>query len=221
MLRYGFAAIAAMMAAAPLTTAAAAPADTAGAFNGPFVGIQGGWQQDRLRENSVDALGNFGAGHSNGSGFGYGGQVGYDYRLPSNLVLGVEGAVTGRTGHGAFDNGFGQLTSDRFGRTVDATGRIGLVFGPYGGLGYFRGGYTNTRILLDDGIARNAYNRDGYTVGVGYEQAITRHVSARLEYDYSDYGHANTSATAVDYGDVASSTRLHRNAVTAGLNYHF
>ena len=221
MIKFGFAAIAAVLAAAASTAAAAAPADTAGAFNGPFVGIQGGWQQDRLRYNSVDALGNFSSGHSNGSGFGYGGQVGYDYRLQSNLVLGAEASVTGRTGHAAFDNGFGQLANDRFGRTINATGRLGMVFGASGGLGYFRGGYSNTRILFDDGVARQGYNRDGYTVGVGYEQAITRHVSARLEYNYADYGHGDATPTAVDYGAVSGDTRLHSNAVTAGLNFHF
>ena len=221
MIKLGFAAIAAALAAASAVGAAAAPVDSATAFNGPFVGIQGGWQQDRLRYNSADALGNFGSGRNNGSGFGYGGQVGYDLRLQSNLVLGVEGSVTGRTGHGAFDNGFGQLATDRFGRTVNATGRLGVVFGPYGGLGYVRGGYSNTRILLDDGVARNGYNRDGYTVGVGYEQSLTRHVSARLEYNYADYGHSDATATAVDYGQVAGQTRLHSNAVTAGLNFRF
>ena len=61
----------------------------------------------------------------------------------------------------------------------------------------------------------------GYTVGVGYEQSLTRHVSARLEYNYADYGHSDATATAVDYGQVAGQTRLHSNAVTAGLNFRF
>ena len=217
MIKYGFAAIAAVLAAG----VSAAPVDPATSFNGPFVGIQGGWQQDRLSLASTDGLGNFGYGRRTADGFGYGGQVGYDYRFSGNLVLGGEVAVTGRTGHDDLIDSFGNVTSERYGRTVDATGRLGLVFGPYGGLGYVRGGYSNTRILLTDPVARNAYNRDGYTVGAGYEQGITRHVSARLEYDYSDYGHGNAGATAADYGLAGASERLHRNAVTAGLNFHF
>ena len=218
MFKYGFAAVAAVMAAAPVV---AAPGDGPLAFNGPFAGIQGGWQQDRLSLTSIDNAGVIGYGRRAADGFGYGGQVGYDYRLPSNLVLGVEGSVTGKTGHDNLVDSFGDLTSERYGRTVNATGRLGLVFGPYGGLGYVRGGYSNTRILLTDPVARYGFNRDGYTVGVGYEQGITRHVSARLEYDYSDYGRGNADVVAADNGLSGASERLHRNAVTAGLNFHF
>ena len=217
MIKYGFAAVAALMAAA----ASAAPADGPVSFNGPFVGIQGGWQQDRLSLTTIDNAGLIGYGRRSSDGFGYGGQVGYDYRFQPNLVLGAEVAVTGRTGSDYLVDSVGNATNERFGRTVDATGRLGLVFGQTGGLGYVRGGYTNTRLLLTDGIARNGYNRDGYTVGVGYEQPIARRVSARLEYNYSDYGHGNADATGADYGLNGASERLHRNAVTAGLNFHF
>ena len=217
MIKLGFAAVAAVMAAA----AGAAPVNPTTSFSGPFVGVQGGWQQDRLSLSSIDDLGNTGYGRRTADGFGYGGQVGYDYRLPSNLVLGAEVAVTGKTGSDVLLDSFGDATSERYGRTVDATGRLGLVFGQAGGLGYVRGGYSNTRILLTDADARNGYNRDGYTVGAGYEQPIARHVSARIEYDYSDYGHGNAGATAADDGLASASEKLHRNAVTAGLNFHF
>ncbi len=199
--------------------ASAAPADTA--FSGPFVGIQGGWQQDRLSLRSFDGLGDVGYGRRNADGVAYGGQVGYDYRLRSNLVVGVEGAVTGKTGHDNLVDGFGNVTGERYGRTVDATARLGYVFPQTGGLGYVRGGYSNTRILLTDPVTRNGYNRDGYVVGVGYEQAVARHVSARLEYDYSDFGRSQAIPTAIDYGYAGSEARLHRNAITAGLNFHF
>jgi outer membrane immunogenic protein len=217
MIKFGFAAVAAVLAAG----VSAAPVDPATTFNGPFVGIQGGWQQDRLSLSSVDKFGNFGYGRRTADGFGYGGQVGYDYRLPSNFVLGAEVAVTGKTGSDYLVDSFGDVTNERYGRTVNATGRLGFVFPSTGGLGYVRGGYSNTRILLTDAVTRNGYNRDGYTVGAGYEQPVARHVSARIEYDYSDYGHGDASATAVDYGLAGGTERLHRNAVTAGLNFHF
>ncbi len=218
MIRYAFAAVAAVLTA---VSAAAAPADGPATFNGPFVGVQGGWQQDRLSLSSVDGLGNYAYGHRNADGFAYGGQVGYDVRFSGNVVLGGEVAVTGKTGHDDLVDSFENLTSERYGRTIDATGRLGLVFGPYGGLGYFRGGYSNTRLLLTDPVARHAFDRDGYTVGVGYEQNLSRRVSARLEYDYSDYGRGDASLVAADYGLAGASERLHRNAVTAGLNFHF
>ncbi len=218
MIKLNFA-VAAAVAVAAGSVAHAAPADAA--FSGPFVGIQGGWQQDRLSLRSFDGLGDVGYGSRSADGFGYGGQVGYDYRLPSNLVVGVEAAVTGRTGHDNLIDGFGNVTSERYGRTVDATARLGYVFPATGGLGYVRGGYANTRLLLTDPVGRQAYNRDGYTVGVGYEQAVARHVSARLEYNYADYGRDDVPSTAIDYGYAGSQARLRSNAVTAGLNFHF
>lgn len=218
MIRLLSVAIAAAMTAASAT---AAPVDNGIAFNGPFAGLQGGWQQDRVRSFSIDQTGNGAYGRETGSGFAYGGQVGYDYRLRSNLVIGGEAAVTGRTGQNNLFDTSGAYESVRFGRTVDVTGRLGYVLPSTGGLAYVRGGYSNTRLLLTDAVARNGYNRDGYTVGVGYEQPIARRVSARLEYDYSGYGRDQATGTAIDYGYAGSSTRLHRNAVTAGLNFHF
>lgn len=218
MIKFRFAAVAAALAAVP---AMAAPVDPATTFNGPFVGIQGGWQQDRLSLTSIDNAGLIGYGRRTADGVGYGGQVGYDYRLRSNLVLGAEASVTGKTGSDTLFDSFGDAVGERYGRTVNATGRLGFVFNQTGGLGYVRGGYSNTRILLTDAVGRNGYNRDGYTVGAGYEQPIARHVSARLEYDYSDYGHGNADAMGADYGLNGASERLHRNAVTAGLNFRF
>jgi outer membrane immunogenic protein len=217
MIKYGFAAVAAMMAAA----ASAAPGDAPLTFNGPFVGIQGGWQQDRGRLQTIDNAGLITTSGRNGDGFGYGGQVGYDYRLPSNFVLGGEVSVTGRTGSNGFADPYGDDYNLRLGRTVNVTGRLGYVFPATGGLGYVRGGYSNARFLLDDAVARDAFNRDGYTVGVGYEQPIARHVNARLEYNYSDYGHGDVGPTAVDYGFSDGNARFRRNAVTAGIDFHF
>lgn len=218
MFKFGFAAIAAVLAAASAT---AAPVDSSTAFNGPFVGIQGGWQQDEQRLQTTTGAGLVTGSRKNGAGFGYGGQVGYDYRLPGNFVLGAEVAVTGRTSDDGIVDASGNVYDLRLGRTVDATGRAGYVVSATGGLAYVRGGYANARFLLNDAVARNAFNRDGYTVGVGYEQPIARHVSARLEYDYSDYGRGYLGQTAADYGLADARERFRRNAVTAGINIHF
>jgi outer membrane immunogenic protein len=214
-------ALAATAAAIVATGAQAAAAPGAPfAFNGPFAGIQGGWQQDRQRLQTLDTNGGIATSGQNGSGFGYGGQIGYDYRLPSNFVLGAEVSVTGRTGSNRLVDPFGETFGLRLGRTVNATGRLGYVFST-GGLGYVRGGYSNARFLIDDAVAHNRYNRDGYTVGVGYEQPVARHVNARIEYDYSDYGRDTTTAVGQDYGFADARSKFRRNAVTAGLDFHF
>jgi outer membrane immunogenic protein len=191
-----------------LLAVAAVPAFAQGsgqAFNGPFIGVQGGWQQDRLSVTTTGA--NPGSASVKGSGFAYGGQLGYDLRFSGNAVIGVEGSLTGRTGS---TNVAGYDLST--GRTFNATARLGYVVAP-STLVYARGGYSNARFSIDNGIAKDSGNRDGFTVGGGIEQVVARNVSARLEYAYSDYGSEN-----VAFGARA---KLSRNAVTAGLNYRF
>ncbi len=192
-----------------------------GPFNGPFVGIQGGWQQDDQKLQTLDRLGFVATTRRAGSGFAYGGEAGWDFRLLPNLVLGGEVGVTGRTDDDGLIDPSGNAYDLRLGRTIDATGRVGLVVPGPGGLAYVRGGYSNARFNLSDVVARNGFDRDGYTVGAGYEQPLTRHVNARLEYDYSDYGRDTLSQTAADDGFADARERFHRNAVKAGIDLHF
>jgi len=192
---------------------AAVPTLAAEPFNGPYVGVQGGWQQDRqtlrLTDNGVTAR----TTNSN-SGFAYGGQIGYDLRLSPGTVLGGEVAVTGRTGTGTLNDGVDAVAISQ-GRTIAATARLGYLIDPQGLL-YVRGGYANTRFTVDDGFGAESGNRDGFTVGAGYERMLGSNVSARLEYAYSGFGSEDLPGI-VDSADV----KFNRHAVTAGLNYRF
>jgi outer membrane immunogenic protein len=195
----------------------AAPAEP---FNGPFVGVQGGWQQDheQLRIDDAGTIDRFG---DRKAGFTYGAQAGWDFRLTPQIVAGVEASATGRTGRERFDDGAGNSFRLRDGRTFGATARLGYLVTP-NGLLYARGGYENARFKLDaDGSGGFARNRDGYVAGVGYEQALTKTVSARLEYDYSNFGHDRLNGLANDLGVDSARVKYERNAVTAGLNLHF
>jgi outer membrane immunogenic protein len=204
--------------AVALAAVPALAADDANNFNGPYVGVQGGWQQDRqtlrLTDNGVTAK----ATNSN-SGFAYGGQIGYDLRLSPNTVLGGEVALTGRTGTGTLSDGTQSVDISQ-GRTITATARLGYLIDPQGLL-YVRGGYANTRYTLRDGTVKSSGNRDGFTVGAGYERMLATNVSARLEYAYSGFGSEDlpdlATGLAVDKADV----KFNRHAVTAGLNYRF
>lgn len=192
---------------------AAVPTLAADAFNGPYVGIQGGWQQDRqtvrLTTNGVTARAT-----NRNSGVAYGGQIGYDLRLSPGTVLGAEVALTGRSGSGTLDDGIGPVDISQ-GRTIAATARLGYLIDPQGLL-YVRGGYANTRFTVDDGFGADSGNRDGFTAGAGYERMLGSNVSARLEYAYSDFG-SEDLAGIVDRADL----KFNRHAVTAGLNYRF
>lgn len=195
----------------------AAPVFAQGApesFNGPFVGIQGGWQQDRQKLETGSALT---SGTLKSDGVTYGGQVGYDFRLSPSTVLGAEVSLTGRTGDTTLNDGFDSYEL-RQGRTVAATARLGFL-ATQDGLLYARGGYANARYTLKDAPFEASEDRDGYTVGAGYEQMLGRNASARIEYNYSDFGKDKFSTVGLP-NDTAE-LNYRRHAVTAGLNFRF
>jgi len=187
-------------------------------FNGLYAGIQGGWQQDR-QTLRVTSGGTETKAVSKDDGLAYGGQVGYDFRLSPSTVFGVEVALTGRTGNGRFNNGAGIADLSQ-GRTVSATGRLGYLVDP-SGLLYVRGGYANGQYKLDNGLTRVSEDRDGYTVGAGYERMLTQNVSARVEYNYSDFGKDDLPVVAAALAATSADLKYRRHAVTAGINFRF
>ncbi len=201
MSRFIFAALAAATLAAP-----ALAADGDKPFQGPFIGVQLGWQQDRqsLTTSTVPAT----TARAKGDGFAYGGQIGYDFQIGS-AVLGLETAITGRTGR----TDFAAFDVEQ-GRTINVTGRAGWLITPEGLL-YARGGYSNARFSISNPTGPSE-NRDGYLVGVGYEHRLGRNVSARIEYNYSDYGNDQL----VGVGGPAT-LNYHRHAVMTGVNFRF
>ena len=55
-----------------------------------------------------------------------------------------------------------------------------------------------------------------YTVGAGYEQMLGKNVSARIEYNYSDYGNDTLPGPGGP-----STINYHRHAVMTGVNFRF
>jgi outer membrane immunogenic protein len=191
-------------------------AQSAEPFNGAFIGAQAGWQQDR-QTLEVRAGNTTTSIRESGDGFLYGGQIGYDFRLGGPAVLGLEVGLTGRTGGQTFLDGV-----DRFrltqGRTFTTTARLGVLTDPQG-LAYVRGGYTNARFTADDGFDRESANRDGWTLGAGYERSLGGNLSARLEYNYSDFGRDRLSF--IEAPGVGADLKFRRHAVTTGVNFRF
>lgn len=194
----------ALLAAAAITGPAAA--QDAQNFNGPFVGVQLGWQQDR--QSLVTGTVPPATVRAKGDGFAYGGQIGYDFNLGS-AVVGIETSLTGRSGTNSFP------TFDlEAGRTINVTGRAGFLVSPEGLL-YARGGYSNARFNIVNPVGP-AETRDGWTIGAGYEHVLGRNVSARLEYNYADYGDDLLPGVGG-----AGRLNYHRHAVMTGLNFRF
>lgn len=192
--------------------------EAANNFNGPFVGIQAGWQQDRQKAGEGAVL--FDPESRSDSGLAYGGHVGYDFRLAPSLVVGAEVALTGRTGSGVIGDGIFLYQLNQ-GRTVVASGRLGYL-ATSDDLIYVRGGYANARSTTSGGPGNGRFsiNREGYLIGAGYEHILAQSVSARIEYGYSDLGD-DKFFNSISGPDGVTIKSYARHAITAGVNFRF
>jgi len=158
--------------------------------------------------------------NSNGRFLG-GLQGGADYQFAPNWVLGVEGQYSWLSGNvGAVFPGTFAYTNNQRG-LGSVTGRLGYTWGP--GLLYVKGGYAysdNNESVTFGGVpvafAINGNHRDGYTVGAGLEYMFAPSWSAKIEYQYYNFGKANF-ITPVGLGSFTTDD----HTVKAGLNYHF
>ncbi len=166
-----------------------------------------------------------------------GGQIGYNFQF-GWAVLGVEadGSWASLRGSGicntttfflncsAKANGFATVTA-RLGADFDRT----LVY-LKGGAAWMREDSTISNVALPPLAtafsSTLSNNRSGYTIGMGIEYAFTLHWSAKLEYDFMDFGTKRynfpvTSATiaVANFNNWDLIDRFHE--VKAGVNYHF
>ena len=167
-------------------------------FQGPYIGAQVGWNQDKAVGAQNDA-------------FAGGVFAGYDHEVVPNVVLGVEGGFSLGASDRVGPHGANRATLDpRY--SFDASARAGYVIGERNLL-YVRGGYANTRARLTRDISGVAVsdqdNYDGWFVGGGIERKLLDNVSTRVEYRYSDLG------------DNLSTGKYERHQVLAGVAYRF
>jgi outer membrane immunogenic protein len=158
--------------------------------------------------------------NSNGRFLG-GLQGGADYQFAPNWVLGVEGQYSWLSGNvgAVFPGSFAYNNNQRGLGSV--TGRVGYTWGP--GLLYVKGGYAysdNNESVTFGGapvaFAINGDHRNGYTVGAGLEYMFAPSWSAKIEYQYYNFGSANF-ITPVGLGSFTTDD----HTVKAGLNYRF
>jgi outer membrane immunogenic protein len=131
---------------------------------------------------------------------------GYDMQVSPNAVLGV-----------LVDYAFGDVDGDFLGSTLTISNqwsigaRAGFLVTPKS-LWYVNAGWTRA----DFDISAPGFGFDkslnGFFVGGGVEQALTRDVSLKLEYRFSDYEDVNVTGTNVD--NSVHSVRL-------GVNWKF
>ncbi|HEX8048011.1 outer membrane protein [Rhizobium sp.] len=189
-------------------------------WTGFYVGLNGGGAfggDDKFGLHSGDTfLGKF--GKIEGSGFFGGGQIGYNYQIDPNWVIGLEADFQGADIHDSLTNDgahaaskinwFGTLRP-RLGYAYDNT----LFYGT-GGLAY---GHIDYKASLDGvGSFSEDKTKAGWVLGAGVEHAFTDNVTAKLEYQYVNLG----SFTA---GGDALSTKATADfhSIRVGVNYKF
>jgi outer membrane immunogenic protein len=155
-------------------------------------------------------------------------QAGADYQFAPNWVVGIEGQYSwlGNNNNGvAFTGvGTGYVYTNNQRALGSVTGRVGYTWGP--ALLYVKGGYAYsdyneslTLLTVPQPFALNSSHHDGYTVGAGLEYMFAQNWSAKVEYQFYDFGKTNfvTPALLTGFG----STRNDEHTVKAGLNYRF
>ncbi len=126
-------------------------------------------------------------------------QAGYNYRLPSGILLGVEADIT-FPNYLTSNSVVSSLATARSAATEQwdyvgtARGRVGYATGPWlayatGGLAWAGERFLNLSVIGGDEKTLNT--RLGWAAGAGVEYAFAPHWSARLEYLYSQFGKAD------------------------------
>ncbi len=198
-----------------------APAPT---WTGFYIGIEGGGGWGR---ESWSFAGPAGLTHSHNKDGGlFGGVLGFNYQA-GQWVFGVEGMYNWADLKGSSPIVPGFSAGSDIDWLASVTGRLGYTWGST--LLYVKGGGAWTR---SDEWTRNdilgtlnsaaRIDRSGYTVGVGLEYLFAPNWSAKVEYNYYDFG--SKTATLVDGAglpvDVINS-KFDIHTVKAGVNFHF
>ena len=202
-------------------------------WTGFYVGINGGagWG---TTNSSID-LAQFGvpgtlpiASH-NENGFIFGGQLGYNYQM-GQFVVGVEGDFDWADIKGDAPCLVVLTCSAKVRWTADAAARLGIVVDR--ALIYVKGGaawadteYSANLNLLGLSVSSTASKvRVGAMFGAGLEYAVMRNWSAKLEYNYIDFG-KDTIGMPFTVGPISATVNTdidqQVHLIKAGLNYRF
>lgn len=214
-------------------------------WTGPYVGLQGGygWGENDVKADGSEiqpTLMTSGSpvsfhplddGSIEMDGFVGGLHAGYNWQSDS-LVLGVEGDIEYADINGDTDILHADNDNEKAGEArqeIDWLGslrlRAGFAFDR--ALIYATGGLAVGGVEVSGFIDESDFddsNKDtewGWTLGGGFEYALTDELSGRVEYRYTDLGHSDVEAG----GEETPITQLEFDntfhAVRAGLSWHF
>ncbi len=191
--------------------------DWSGFYVGGHVGYTRGNGTNTLFDPGPSA-----ADSSFGSLFG-GMQFGYNYLLPSRLLLGIEGDISFPN---YLDDGIASARTTPFSAVTEkldfvstVRGRAGYAFDHW--LFYATGGlaWSQARLLEDPSVTGNEDKvlriREGWALGAGAEFAVAPGWTARLEYLYDRLGKTGGTFSS---GTGYESTTVDLSSVRIGLN---
>jgi outer membrane immunogenic protein len=224
-----------------------APLPPPPSWTGFYLGLNGGWGWAKT-EATIAQTGDGGlldfapvAVSRTANGAVFGGQLGYNWQIAPNWVLGVEGDFDGtgmsRSGSAVFPSILapGAGRNDAF--SADARiqwlatvrGRVGYTWGP--GLVYITGGGAwekrEANVLVSSNLAAGVFGtsatgtfsntKGGWTLGGGYEYMLTPNWIARAEYLYYSFQSDNTLGLSFP-GPCAGATTCGVNVTSSNNN---
>lgn len=207
-------------------------------WTGCYVGGHVGYGWGRSESTATTANANFPIGFvfdpTDLGGAIAGGQAGCNYQM-DHWVFGVEGDLSwsdikgDETSVSPLIIGNSTTTHTKLTWLADITGRVGYAWNQW--LLYAKGGAAWTHVEANSltgpvapapGTTAGSETRLGWIVGGGVEWGFAPHWSAKVEYNYFDFGTADvirvTAATGLqNHRD----SRLTVNVAEIGLSYHF
>jgi outer membrane immunogenic protein len=205
-------------------------------WTGCYVGGHAGYGWGRSESTATTANSNFPVGFvfdpTDLRGAIAGGQAGCNYQM-DHLVFGVEGDFSwsdikgDETSISPLITGNSTTSSTKLTWLADITGRAGYAWNNW--LLYAKGGAAWTHV---DGSSvtgpvvvnttAGSETRSGWIIGGGVEWGFASHWSAKIEYDYFDFGTADIIRVTASNGfQNHRDSKLTVNVAEIALNFHF
>jgi len=171
-----------------------------------------------------------------------GGQVGFNWQLPNNFILGVETDFDGAAIRGKVTADVNGLVGVPVGAAAQLGSKIDYIGTVRGRVGYawdrllvyatggFAYGQVSSSISAAAGIgpigasfaASQNSMRAGWSIGGGFEYALNGYFSVKTEYLYADLGtNSIFNSTIIGASGVQIRQSTTANIVRAGFNYKF
>lgn len=207
--------------------------EAAFSWSGVYIGahVGGAWGTVESRITDTDSSDFLPLSSHGINGFLGGGQVGFNLQVNPWLVIGVEGDASWTDVKGTTPCLVILACSTKVDWMATATGRLGftrdrLMVFVKGGGAWAESKYNAVLGTSPDSFSGDASKtRFGWTVGTGVEYAIYGNWSAKVEYDFMDFGNKALGSTlhsrtqSAPGPDVDIKQQIH--AVKFGLNYRF